>query len=195
MFNLTKVKRLNNKGFTLVEMLVSLTLLSVVIVIAMGLLLTANANVKQSSTQRRVIDNLNFALEHMSRSISYGTEFSCIRGGLPMSCDYSSGGTQFITFKGKYLGLNTQISYERSVDPFTGRGSISRTIASGNPVSLTDAKIDVQELTFYVYHADPYSVDPEQPKVIVAIRGVSYASGNPQEFFVQTTLSQRDLKL
>jgi prepilin-type N-terminal cleavage/methylation domain-containing protein len=184
-----------SKGFTLIEILVSLSLLSIVIVIAMGLLLTANLNIKQSSAQRRVIDNLNFALEHMSRSISYGTNFSCVRSGPPMSCDYNTGGSQVVSFAGKYLGLIAQLTYERSVDPTTGRGSISRTINSGSPVSLTDSKIDVQELTFYVYHAEPFSFDPEQPKVVVAMRGVSYAGKEPQEFFIQSTLSARDLKL
>lgn len=185
----------SKSGFTLVEMLVSLSLLSIVIIVAMGLLLAVNLNIKKSSEQRRVIDNLNFALEHMSRSIAYGTEFSCFRGSVPLSCGYSSGGTQYIVFNGRYLGMNTKIAYERVVDPLTGQGSISRTVGAGNPISLTDKKIDIQELTFYVYNAEPYSVNQEQPRVVVTVRGVSNAGTEPQEFFIQTTLSQRDLKL
>ncbi len=189
------MKRNLNSGFTLIEMLVSLSLLSVVIIVALGLLMTVNANVRQSRAQRRVMDNVSFAVEHMSRSVAYGRNFSCFPGGIPTSCNYNAGGTQYLTFQGTYLGNPETISYERRINSATGRGYISRVIGPGNPVPLTDEKIDIQELTFYVYHAEPFSVDPEQPRITVAIRGVSHASKTPQPFFIQTTLSQRDLKL
>lgn len=188
------VKR-STAGFTLIELLVSLSLLSVVIVVAVGLLLTTNAEVKQSRAQRRVMDNVSFALEHMSRSITYGRDFSCFAGGIPASCPFSTGGTQTLSFSGTYLGLSTTITYERRINGSSGRGYISRSTGGGSFVPITDENIDIEELTFYVYHAEPFSVDPQQPRVTIAIRGVSYASKTPQPFFIQTTLSQRDLKL
>lgn len=182
-------------GFTLIELLVSLALLSVVVIVAVGVLLTTNAQVRQSRAQRRVMDNVSFALEHMSRSITYGKDFSCFPGGIPTSCPYAVGGTQYLTFTAVYLGTSTAISYERRVNPATGRGYIARIIGSGGPVPLTDENVDIQELNFYVYHAEPFSADPQQPRITVAVRGISHASQTPQPFFIQTTLSQRDLKL
>lgn len=184
-----------NKGFTLIEMLVSLTLISFVVVIAVGLLMTTNARIRQTRHERRVMDNLTFALEHMSRSISYGRDYSCFFGGIKNSCPFSVGGSNVISIQGTYLGVPSLISYERQINTNTGRGYISRSIGSANGVSLTDEAIDIEELTFYVYHAEPYAIDPEQPRVVISIRGTSYASRAPRPFQIQTTLSQRDLKL
>ncbi len=182
-------------GFTLIELLVSLTLLSFVIVIVMGIITTTNAQVRATRQERRVMDNMSFAIEHMSRSIAYGHDFSCAPGGAPFSCPFSLGGTSVISFSGTYLGLSSLITYERRINTGTGRGYIARTIGSGNPLSLTDEALDIEELTFYVYHAEPFSIDREQPRITVSIKGTSYASQKPKSFFIQTTLSQRDLKL
>ncbi len=198
---MSSYKKINNKGFTLIEILVSLAILSIVMVIAIGLLVTVNSGVRQTRSQRRVMDNLNFAMEHMSRAIIFSKNVSCASVAVPVSCPYGSGGTQIISFEGNYNGVNSVISYQRMINinpgPTNGFGYISRSVGGGNSVMLTDEKIDIQELTFYVYHAEPLltSGDPEQPKVIVVVRGVSYAGKTPEDFFLQTTLSPRDLKL
>src|SRR3989338_2089165 len=190
------------KGFSLIELLVCLTILSIVIVIGMGLLLATNASVGASRAQRRSMDNLNFAIESMSRSITYGTDFSCNGGSSNSSCpvNVSPSGIDNLTFNGYYLsgGSPIQIKYSlgtKAVGSNPDLGYIARTVNSGTRVSLTDDRVDIQELYFYVYHAEDFGTDPEQPRVTVVIRGVSKASGTDQEFFIQTTLSQRDLKL
>lgn len=185
-------------GFTLIELLVSLTLLSIVIVVAVGLLMTTNAQVRQTRQERRVMDNLTFSIEHLSRAIAYGHDYACssIPGSPAFSCPFSPGpGSESLTFQGIYLGSSTPITYERLINSTTGRGYIARSISSAPAISLTDDMVDIQELTFYVSHAEPYSADPEQPRVTVVIRGISYASATPKSFIIQTTLSQRDLKL
>lgn len=195
-------KKHSTAGFTLVELLVCLVLLSIVVVIGFGLLLTTNVSVENSRSQRRVMDNVSFALEHLSRSITYGHNFSCSSSRVPSSCDYSSGGSSALYFEGSYLGTPEFFTYQRQTNTATGYGYIARTLGSvGTSVSLTDELIDIQEMRFYVYHGEPFGlvlgpgVDPEQPRVTVVIRGVSHAASVPQEFFIQTTLSQRDLKL
>lgn len=185
-----------SSGFTLVELLVCLVLLSVVVVIGFGLLLTTNVSVENSRAQRRVMDNVSFALEHLSRSITYGHDFSCSFSRIPSTCDYSLGGTPELYFEGTYSGLPQYFTYQRLTNSTTGYGYIARSLGlGGTPVSLTDELIDIQELTFYVYHGETFTLDPQQPRVTVVIRGVSHAASVPQEFFIQTTLSQRDLKL
>jgi prepilin-type N-terminal cleavage/methylation domain-containing protein len=65
------------KGFTLVEMIVSLAIFAVVAVIAIGALLKViDANKKAQSIQSSVT-NLNFALESMSRDLRTGTSIQC----------------------------------------------------------------------------------------------------------------------
>ncbi len=190
-------KNVRSLGFTLVELLVCLVLLSVVVIIGFGLLLTTNVSVENSRAQRRVMDNVSFALEHLSRSITYGHDFSCSPSRIPSTCDYSLGGTSALYFEGTYSGLPQYFTYQRLTNSTTGYGYIARSLGlGGTPVSLTDELVDIQELRFYVYDGEPFiTPDPEQPRVVVVIRGVSHAASIPQEFFIQTTLSQRDLKL
>ncbi len=185
----------NNKGFTLIELLVSLSLLAIVIVVVVGILMATNAGVRQTRQDRRVMDNMSFAMEHISRSVAYGHDFSCTTGGVPFSCPFSFGGSSVISFSGTYLGIPSLITYERRINTGTGRGYIARTIGSSSPIAITDEALDIEELTFYVYHAEPFGIDPEQPRVVVSIKATSYATQRPKSFFIQTTLSQRDLKL
>lgn len=180
------------KGFTLLELLISLTILSIVLVIGLGLLVTTNSQVRLSRTQRRVMDNVSFAMEHMSRAITYGHDYSCT--GTPPVSSCGTSGTNILGFTADYLGTPTYITYTRQVSS-SGRGYIARTVGGGNSVSLTDELVDINELTFYVYDTDPFSLNPFQPHVILVINGVSNGSGTPKPFFIQTTLSQRDLKL
>jgi prepilin-type N-terminal cleavage/methylation domain-containing protein len=191
------IKNKNSSGFTLIELLVSLTILSIVLTIGIGLILTSNASVRQSRSQRKVIDNMTFAIESMSRAITYGNHFGCYSSSSTSNCDiYSTPpGTPSLYFQGSYLGNVVDISYEKKIDFNTGYGYIARTINGGDSVSLTDTKIDIKDLTFFVSHTDAWSLDHQQPRVTVVIRGFSYAKDIPEEFFIQTTLSQRDLKL
>lgn len=66
------------KGFTLVEMIVSLAVFTVVALIAVGALLKITDANKKSQTMKSVINNLNFALESMSREMRVGTVYDCV---------------------------------------------------------------------------------------------------------------------
>ncbi len=191
------IKSFKSTGFTLVELLVSLAILSIILTIGIGLVLTSNASVKQSRSKRKVMDNMTFALESMSRAITYGNHFGCYSSASTSNCDIYNAppGSPSLYFKGSYLGNIVDISYEKKIDFNTGYGYIARTINGGDSVSLTDPKIDIKDLTFFVSHTDVWAFDHQQPRVTVVIRGFSYAKDTPEEFFIQTTLSQRDLKL
>ncbi len=184
------------KGFTLIELLVSLTILSVVLVIGMSLVLINNSAVNLSRTERRVMDNINFAVESISRSITYGYDFSCFSPTIVSNCEINTVGSPEIYFKGNYLGSsNVDFKYERLVNSTTGYGYIARTVDAGSPVSLTSDLVDIQELRFYVYNTEAFAINNQQPRVTVVIKGFSHTTKFPKEFSIQTTLSQRDLKL
>jgi prepilin-type N-terminal cleavage/methylation domain-containing protein len=184
-----------NTGFTLVELLVSLFIFSVVMIIVVGLVVVTTSNVRKSRAQRRVMDNVAFAMEHLSRSLSYGKDFACGGfGTVPRSCPVSSGGDDTVTFSGVYAGSRTNITFTRRVNPITGYGYIARQIAGGSFVPITDDLVDIEQLTFYISHAETV-LDTEQPMITIVIRGTSYATTTGESFVIQTTVSQRDLKL
>src|SRR5579872_2581420 len=65
------------RGFTLIELMVSVGLFMIVMLISIGALVSmANADRKAQSIQV-VIDNLDFALDDMSRIIRTGTTYHC----------------------------------------------------------------------------------------------------------------------
>ena len=66
-----------NRGFTLVELIVAVGLFTVVMFIATGALLSVVALNKKAQAQQSAINNLNFALENMARSIRTGSNYHC----------------------------------------------------------------------------------------------------------------------
>lgn len=68
---------MKNRGFTLVEMMVSLAIFSVVAVIAIGALLKVIDANKKSQSMQSAVTNINFAMESMSRDLRTGTSIQC----------------------------------------------------------------------------------------------------------------------
>ena len=71
----TNFKNSTQRGFTLVEMLIVLGLFSFMMTLATSVLYSTQAiNVKIQETQS-ILDNVNIAIDTMSREIRYGTDF------------------------------------------------------------------------------------------------------------------------
>jgi prepilin-type N-terminal cleavage/methylation domain-containing protein len=86
----------SQKGFTLVEMVVSLGIFAVVAVVAVGALLKITDANKKSQSMKTAINNLNFALESMSREMRVGTDYHCNypSAGIPSTLPDGSGGCE-----------------------------------------------------------------------------------------------------
>ncbi len=65
------------KGFTLIEILVSVAIFAIVMVISLGALLSMSESDRKAQTLKAVINNLNFSLDSMSRSIRTGQNYHC----------------------------------------------------------------------------------------------------------------------
>jgi len=66
-----------SSGFTIIEMMISLTIFIVVMTIGMAAVLNVNATHKKSQQMRALIDNLNFIMEDMARNIRLGNSYHC----------------------------------------------------------------------------------------------------------------------
>ena len=67
----------NQRGFTLVEMLVAIAVFMIVMTVAVGSLVSiVNAN-KKAQTIQTVMDNLNLAIENISKNMRIGTSYYC----------------------------------------------------------------------------------------------------------------------
>jgi prepilin-type N-terminal cleavage/methylation domain-containing protein len=68
------------KGFTLIEMIVSLAVFSVVAVVALTALMSIMAANRKAQTLQSAITNLSYAMESLSREMRVGTKYHCTDG-------------------------------------------------------------------------------------------------------------------
>lgn len=183
-------------GFSLVEVLVSLTLFTIVITISVGsLLVLIDANAKAQNLQE-VMTNVTFAVDSMSREIRTGRGYYC-SNNLPDSisieatqnCSQASsisvveGGSSLTAGSG-----NSRIAYR------IANGAIERRVGDGNWLPLTSDKVTIDTMYFTVSDTATYSdaSDMIQPTATIYIEGTAGTKEDlDTDFSIQTTVTRR----
>lgn len=180
-------------GFTLIEMIVSVALFGIVMLVSVtALVALVDANRKAQALQS-VINNLNIAIDGMSRSIREGSNYRC---GAPSGNDCTSGGT--ILYFEPYGG-NPNITTDDWVYEFRdGRIYKSENGSTSGEVAITAAEVTIDTvsgLNFYVFGSA--RGDSVQPKVMMVIKGsAGTTKANVKTtFHVQSTAVQRILDI
>lgn len=192
------IQKNTEKGFTLIEMMVAVSIFSIVMLVAVGALLTIVDANRKAQAIKSVTNNLNFALESMSRTIRTGTSYYCgDSSDLPPISGISNcpSGGELIAFE-KSGGIksdpNDQVVYRLNAVDFNGtpHGQIERSTDAGfNFVPITDSQVDITKLEFHVVGSS--SSDEFQPRVFIVIKGVTGLARSRTEFNLQTTVTQR----
>lgn len=194
------------KGFTLVELLVVISLFTTVMMVALGALFSAQAvNTKLQQTQV-ILDGVNLAMEEMVRDMRYGTVIYCT-SSLPQfvpdrqSCPYPNGNTVLIFKPASALTSNN--STNDRVAYFLSNGSIYRQSfpegVASNPVQITTTDVSIESIKFYVKGAESTTSgtpDYLQPVITFSIFGITKPTQphiDPVRFSTQTTVSSRKL--
>lgn len=176
------------RGYTLIELMVSLSVFTVVITIAAGgYLIMINVN-RHAQSVATGINNLSFALDTMTRNIRTGTGYQC--DGLS-NCE--SGGARF-SFTDQD---NNRVTYT-----LNGTSIQSTEVSSSGDIvtySLTESAVNISKMTFYVTGVGGTSGSPGdyyQPHVTLVISGtVSVGPGVSQSFTIQTGATMRGTDL
>lgn len=197
--------RSSQTGFSLIELLVSMTIFSVVMTMAAGtLLVLLDANAK-AQNKNQILNNLTIAIDSMSREIRTGYNYVCggVTPGLvtdDATNDCGSGGAS-ITFRESGRSetaltageVNDRISYSFDPDGFgASHGAIVRRIADGVWQPITSQNVRITSAEFVVTGAEPAPSNLRQPTVTMYIEGSAGALAEVEvDFQIQTSLTQR----
>ena len=192
----------NRRGFTLVEMLVSLMLFSVVVVVALGALLKIINSNKKAQTIQAAISNVSFALDTMSRELRVASTYDCVNGyyitSTPLTetpCSgYSPGnsGIAFYSSKGDTSG-NRYIYAYRFIQQSGGDYTLEKSAqtAAADPISNTTYhRVISDEVTLTGYDLKVIKSTNGYP--LAFLRLVGYAGTNEQNrtyFDVETAVT------
>lgn len=192
------------RGFSLIEILVSLSLFIVVLTMGVGsLLVLISANAKAQNIQAAVA-NVQFALDSMAREIRTGYAYYCstsavtdITGSFDQTNDCDKGTYLSIIEGGRSLtggADNSRLAYRYNSTDHT----IERKIGTGSWYSLTDPSVSINEMHFNTSGTIEHSVDGStvQPNVTIYIVGsVSGIDNTDSSFTMQTTVTKRVIDL
>lgn len=163
-----------NKGFTLIEMIVAIGLFSVVMMLSMAGFLNISDLQKKSSAIRVSNDNMNFAMETMSREIRTGSSYS---EGADNSLHFTS-----ISSNNMVYSLNN-ITHQIEISKDGG--------ASFSP--LTSSELEISKLKFVIKGEGS---GDGQPNVTIIMEGSSGVSEKTKSYLnLQTTVTQRKIDL
>jgi len=185
-----------NRGFTLIEMLISTAIFAVVMVISLGALLAMSESDRKAQTLKSVINNLNFSLDSISRTVRTGSNYQCGAGG---DCA-STPGTLFTftapggsSVKYRFENTTTDASNAATVCGQSGAvvGCIARSTDGGvNWAAVTAPEVIITKLSFFLLGTT--ANDQKQPKLTILLSGYVQATGIRQTVFnLETSVTQR----
>ncbi|MEK7068725.1 MAG: type II secretion system protein [Patescibacteria group bacterium] len=184
------------KGFTLIEVMVSVGIFTTVMVMSLGALLAMSESNRRVETMKSVINTLNFALDSMSRSVRTGHTYQCNPTTVPFAGNPTPTDCS-VTPSTKFAFINSDgrtIAYcLGTLSPLacsSSGASILRSEGGGDLAPITSKEVVIQTLNFYVIGAP--SGDNIQPKVTVLLNGyVEVSTRQRSSFNLQTSITQR----
>jgi prepilin-type N-terminal cleavage/methylation domain-containing protein len=183
-------KKTIKKGFTLIEVLVSVSIFSIVMLVASGAVFSIVDANKKAHSLKSVMTNLNFALESIARDTRVGSKYSCNGGG---DCTVNPS-TKFSYKANRDLDGNSLI--DDFVEYSLVGEAIQKRVYGGSRSSIgniTASEVHIQSLKFYVIGTAAAPGDLKQPKLLLSIQGYAGASKTRSDFSIQTTISQRSI--
>ena len=197
------------KGFTLIEVLVSISVLLVISGVAVSIFLSVVMGQRTILANQDLSGQLSYSLEYMSKALRMASKDQ-IGDTLAGGCLGSKGLNYLLTkrdlkdgvYKGiKFInGSDNGACQEFFLDQTNGKTVIKEIKNGGNSVALTSDKINISAFKF-ILNGDmagqsSYSTedDQTQPRVTISMSANFWGSNNPLAV-IQTTISQRNLNI
>ncbi len=184
-----------SQGFTLMEVMVAVSIFAIVVTVGIVALLTINNSYRKSQTERQAIDSLTYTLESMSRRIrtaaSWDPSMTFGQAASSFKFDDQDGITVTYHWSGITYGANGQPQGKILMDvvnPAT-QGSVP-TIADGLDYSMTPDNVVIKNLSFMPLKASGMT---GQSYVQINIQGTVTNGRQVSDFSFQTGVSKRVL--
>ncbi|HAE36628.1 MAG: hypothetical protein UR85_C0004G0034 [Candidatus Nomurabacteria bacterium GW2011_GWF2_35_66] len=196
---LNKLKK-NKEGFTLIELMVATSLFTIVMLMGVGALVTSSNSSKSAQKLRIAVDNVNLAMETMTRELRTGTHFYCGGNMTPYFVGDCPAGTfgDIITFNPQQVGVNppSRVGYylkKRVVNGVDqGTFTLQRCeVFATNCSDIVSSNVNVTKLKFYVKGSELPPTDTIQPSVEILMNGVVKIKGKEVPFTLQSMATQR----
>ena len=174
------------KGFTLLEMIVSLGIFAVAALISTSSLLSLTDAQRKAFSLQSAYDNIRFALETIAKDIRTGDVFYCGASfddlpAMPVPKDCGSGGPS-LTYKNV---SGNSVAYRIL------NGKIEKFVDGVSAGYMTSEDTNIDTLTFYVLGSP--AGDNIQPRITIIIKGSAGSGRSASKFNLQTTISQRKI--
>jgi prepilin-type N-terminal cleavage/methylation domain-containing protein len=177
-------KKNKTSGFTLIELLVSIALFSLVLTAVLGSIMAISEANKKARSLMSVMNNLNFAVDGMTRSFKTG-DISAVTGSI-ISTD-----ARYHCFKTKESIISIG---ERDVEYCWDNQAknLTKKIGANSRVPLTSSDIVIQHVEFHI----PSTARGTQPILRIVIEGeVLILGGTSSKFTINTSVSQRKINI
>jgi len=175
-------------------MMVSVAIFAVVMTIALGALLSMSESDRKAQSFKSVINNLNFSMDSMTRSIRTGQKYHCdiTQGSVTSERDCAAAPATSFAFEAadgstvSYCLLNNSIL--REITPAGSAPDTSCAASGFGPI--TAPEVNISTLSFFV--SGSAIGDGIQPKVTILISGlVTVTATQSSVLNLQTSVTQR----
>jgi prepilin-type N-terminal cleavage/methylation domain-containing protein len=178
----------NKRGFTLIEMIVSVGLFTIVLFIASSSFLSVVNADRKSRATRLAMDNLTVAMEDMTRRMKTGYSYMCEGGVASATSDVSdcTSPKDSIAFTDQD---GNRVAYRLHNNRiYRGIKNSAGVLVSSN-IPVTAPEITIEALSFDVHGSAP--LDNVQPYVQIFINGKTDGGVIDSSFKLQTMVTQR----
>lgn len=191
------IQKKNIQGFTLIEVMVSVSIFTVIITTGIGALLNVTQSYNVAREKKAVADNLNFMMEGVTRELRLGSMYesgATNSGSDSFDPNPQNGKDDSIGFRvargddirGQYMIYRLEDGVVRRYRYDTSNNLIA--IDSLNDVN----SVVIDEIDFTVVGTTSGSSDGQQPLVWIRIKAYP-ATDDSVELSLQTLVSQRVL--
>jgi prepilin-type N-terminal cleavage/methylation domain-containing protein len=174
------------KGFTLVELIVTITVFLIIFETVIGIFIAGIRQQRISLETQSLLDQITFSLEFMSRNLRMANK------ALDQSCLFSEGLNYEITHNGGGVKfINTMDDDNNKCQEFfLENGRLKYKKGNQNALPMTSSKLTVSSLKFNLM--GQVQSDDVQPRLTFVLEISSKSPNIPKTKF-QTTISQRKL--